>query len=152
MTDPTAAAFARIVGTVDKDLMKDYPQPSVPDTVPSGLKQETRVTIKPEQVKRNAFTENLGADWIGTDANGNVLVRGDEAATRAHPDAVAWFTGKDLAEPPAAEVPKIENVAKNDAGAEAMAEELEAAKGEVAKMDPDGDGKVGGSRKKAAKK
>lgn len=25
MTDPTAAAFARIVGTVDRDLMKDYP-------------------------------------------------------------------------------------------------------------------------------
>lgn len=69
-----------------------------------------------------------------------------------HPDAVAWFTGKDLAEPPAAEVPKIENAAKNDAGAEARAEELEAAKGEVAEVDPDGDGKVGGSRKKAAKK
>lgn len=154
MTDPTAAAFARIVGTVDKDLMKDYPQPTVLDTVPSGLKQETRVTIKPEQVKRNAFTQNLGADWIGVDALGNVLVRGDEAATRAHPDAVAWFTGKDLAEPPAAEVPKIENAAKNDAGAEARAEELEAAKGEVAKMDPDGDGKVGGGckRKPSAKK
>ena len=151
MTDPTAAAFARIVGTVDRDLMKDYPQPSVPDTVPSGLKQETRVTIKPEQVKRNAFTQNLGADWIGTDANGNVLVRGDEAATRAHPDAVAWFTGADLVEPTSNE-PEIENVEKNDDQAEAKAAELEAAKGEVARMDPDGKGEVGGSRKKAAKK
>ena len=183
MTDPTAAAFARIVGTVDRDLMKDYPQPSVPDTVPSGLKQETRVTIKPEQVKRNAFTQNLANDWIGTDDSGNVIVRGDEQTVRRNPDATSFFTKADLDqaavrqdpatdpgnptaqafakitaavdpsvmkdyEPAPAAEAKLENVEKNDSGAEAKAAELEEAKAEVAKMDPDGDGKVGGSRKR----
>ena len=47
-----------------------------------------------------------------------------------------------------ADLIKLENVEKNDSGAEEKATELEEAKAEVAKMDPDGDGKVGGSRKR----
>ena len=31
--DPTAKAFAQIIATVSPDVLKDYPQPVVPETV-----------------------------------------------------------------------------------------------------------------------
>lgn len=83
-------------------------------------------------------------------------VRRDPATDPGNPTAQAFAkitaavdpsVMKDYEPAPAAEA-KLENVEKNDSEAEAKAAELEEAKAEVAKMDPDGDGKVGGSRKR----
>jgi hypothetical protein len=54
--------------------------------------------LKPEQVRKDAFTENLGSDFVAVDANGRVLARADteEAARLAVPGAAAFFTGKDF--------------------------------------------------------
>lgn len=141
------------------------------------------MTITADKVRRNSWTDNLADDWIGTDDQGNVIVRGDEQTVRRNLDATNFFTKADLDaaavrqdpatdpgnptaqafakitaavdpsvmkdyEPAPAAEAKIENAEKNDPEAEAKAAELEEAKAEVAKMDPDGGGKVGGSRKR----
>lgn len=82
-------------------------------------------------------------------------VRRDPATDPGNPTAQAFAkitaavdpsVMKDYEPAPAAEA-KIANVEKNDSGAEEKAAELETAEAEVAKMGPDGDGKVGGRRK-----
>ena len=57
--------------------------------------------ITPAKVRHNAFTENLGTDFVAVDPQGNVLARSDneEGARRAAPDAAAFFTGKDFGKP-----------------------------------------------------
>lgn len=82
-------------------------------------------------------------------------VRRDPATDPGNPTAQAFAkitaavdpsVMKDYEPAPAAEA-KIENAEKNDSEAEAKATELETAEAEVAKMAPDGDGKVGGRKK-----
>lgn len=166
--DPTAKAFALITATVDKDLMKDYPtrQPATPEAVSATMfktQQEIEMTddkLTADRVIRDGFTEDLGPDeLVAVDAHGRVIARADRATIeKDHPDAshfgVADFAGQPKAdpEPEKPEEDKVENVEKNDAKVEAKADELAAAKAEVAKMDGDGDGKVGGRKRKPAKK
>lgn len=49
-------------------------------------------------IKRDAFTENLGSDWIAVDAQGNVLCRSstEDGARRARPNAEYYLTGAHL--------------------------------------------------------
>lgn len=122
------------------------------------------MTITADKVQRNSFTDNLGTDWIGVDANGRIAVRADtrEAAEQAYPQAAAYFTGADLdgttgATPTPEKTPspieaalgtiKTTSVEKTET-AEQLQAKLDEANAQIAKMDPDGDGKVGGSRRK----
>lgn len=56
------------------------------------------MTLTPDQVLRNDFTENLGTDVVAVNANGTVIGRAgsEDTARRANPDAAAFFTGKDF--------------------------------------------------------
>lgn len=107
------------------------------------------MTITPDQVRRNAFTENLGSDWIAVDAEGRVMVRADsrETAERACPHAAGFFTGADL---PFSDAPQpIDKAAMSPI--EAAFEQIRndsVEKTPVADpFDHDGDGKPGGSPK-----
>lgn len=129
--------------------------------------------LTPADVQRNGFTENLGTDHVAVDARGRVRSRAGtkEAALQAAPEAVATFTGKDLDDSPArraaekhdanpalaavkAQVdPKVmADYEAPDTEKEELKAELAEAKAEIAKMDPDGDGKVGGSKPKTQRK
>lgn len=116
------------------------------------------------QVKPSAFTENLGTDWLAVDRNGNVLSRGsDEAAVRAAvPDAHAYLDASALEAAPAdrdpvAKGPQADALSQIASSVspdvlkdyEKTKDELAGAKEQIAKMDPDGDGKVGGSKPRA---
>lgn len=59
------------------------------------------MTIKPADIQHNAYTENLGTDWVAIDHLGRPLSRaGDkESVQHAAPDAAAYFTGKDIKDP-----------------------------------------------------
>lgn len=54
--------------------------------------------IDPTQIRRNAYTDNLGEDLIAVDALGSVLARaGDRASLdKAAPDHAGVFTAADL--------------------------------------------------------
>lgn len=56
------------------------------------------MTISSAEVRRNAFTDNLGTDWIAVNDLGVPVGRaGDEASVRkANPDAAGYFTEKHL--------------------------------------------------------
>ena len=162
------------------------------------------MTIKPDQVRHNGMTENLGTDVVAVDAQGNVLGRADtrDAAERASPDAVAFFTAKDFEAAPTTAAPAPASADHNDAFDKILAQvdpavlkdylpdepeakaaepplanedaviaaegerpeavdpvkitsttdappdtELAEAKAQIVKMDPDGDGKIGGAPK-----
>lgn len=49
-------------------------------------------------IRNNAFTENVGTDWVAIDHTGNPIARaGDEATVRrAAPNAERYLTGEDL--------------------------------------------------------
>ena len=102
--DPTAKAFAQIIATVSPGVLKDYPQPVVPETVSHASvnpTQETRMAatskMKAENVKTSSWTENLGPDeYVAVDDTGNVISRSDKATLeRTHPNA-ALFGAKDF--------------------------------------------------------
>lgn len=116
-------------------------------------------------IRPNAFTENLGTDILAVDDSGRVLCRAHDldAAMRAAPAAKAYLTASDIAQP----TPAPEGLGMSPVGAElkmeeeivdaeaakavadpaAVEKELAAAKAQIAKMDPDGDGKIGGAPK-----
>ena len=75
------------------------------------------MTLTPDQVRHHGMTENLGTDVVAVDAQGNVLGRADtrEAAERASPDAVAFFTAKDFESTPTAAAPAPASADHNDA-------------------------------------
>ncbi len=52
-------------------------------------------------VKHNAFSQDLGSDFIAVDALGNILTRAstEDACRQAAPDAAAFYTGSDLTGP-----------------------------------------------------
>jgi len=59
--------------------------------------------MQPADVKHNAFTENLGTDWIAVDLNGSVICRSSTREAVEHAvehtgagDAVAFYTGADF--------------------------------------------------------
>ena len=64
--------------------------------------------IDPSQVRRGAFTENLGTDWIAVDDNGSILSRASDetAVRRAAPDAAGYFNAAMLGKLKAADLPK----------------------------------------------
>ena len=104
--DPTAKAFAQIIATVSPGVLKDYPQPVVPETVShtsvNSSPQETRMVaantaMKAENVKQGSWTENLGPDeYVAVDDAGNVISRSDKATLeRTYPNATL-FGAKDF--------------------------------------------------------
>jgi len=103
--DPTAKAFAQIIATVSPDVLKDYPQPVVPETVSHTSVNPTQETemaatntaMKAENVKQGSWTENLGPDeYVAVDDAGNVISRSDRATLeRTHPNATL-FGAKDF--------------------------------------------------------
>lgn len=130
--DPTALAFAAITAGVDRDLMKDYPQPATPPPVSATMftpREETAMpttaTLKAADVKRNGFTENLGKDeYVATDDAGNVLARSDKVTLeRDYPNA-HFFGAKDLGGN-AASV-EAASVEAENAGRHAKTDELQA--------------------------
>ena len=163
--DPTAKAFAHITATVDKDLMKDYPnarQPATPEavsaTATTPAQEVTMVataTLKADQVRRNAFTENLGKDeFVAVDDLGNVIARSDRATLeRDYPNA-HFFGAKDLGGNAASvEAASVEaaSVEAENAGRHAKTDELQAEQVKALEadgvFDHDGNGKPGGSKK-----
>lgn len=103
--DPTAKAFAQIIATVSPDVLKDYPQPVVPETVSHASVNPTQETemaatntaMKAENVKQGSWTENLAPDeFVAVDDAGNVISRSDKATLeRTHPNATL-FGAKDF--------------------------------------------------------
>lgn len=55
------------------------------------------MTLKPDQIVRNGFTESLGSDWVAVTPAGTPIGRATtkEALERSCPDA-EYFTGADL--------------------------------------------------------
>ncbi len=144
--DPTAQAFAAIAAGVDKDLMKDYPQPATPPLVSATMftpREETAMptiaTLKAADVKRNGFTENLGKDeYVATDDAGNVLARSDRATLeRDYPNA-HFFGAKDLGGNAASvEAASVEaaSVEAENAGRHAKTDELQAEQAKALEKD-----------------
>jgi hypothetical protein len=54
--------------------------------------------VEAKHVRHNAYSENLGKEFIAVDTNGSILARApdEESAKRAVPGAAAYFTGKDF--------------------------------------------------------
>lgn len=127
--------------------------------------------IDPTQIRRNAYTDNLGDDLIAVDSLGNVLARaGDRASLdKAAPDHAGVFGAADLepkAKKPAPKskdepAPVVEEAPAAIAAADEqpVAEEPKAEEAPTADeqpveetlenpLDHDGDGKAGGSRKR----
>lgn len=153
--DPTAQAFAAIAAGVDKDLMKDYPQPATPPPVSATMftpREETAMpttaTLKAADVKRNGFTENLGTDeFVAIDDLGNVIARSDRATLeRDYPNA-HFFGAKDLGGNAA-------SVEAENAGRHARTDELQAEQAKA--LEEDGidlnGGKSNRKRKPSGKK
>ena len=163
--DPTALAFAAIAAGVDKDLMKDYPQPATPPPVSATMftpREETAMpttaTLKAADVKRNGFTENLGKDeFVATDDLGNVIARSDRATLeRDYPNA-HFFGAKDLGGNAASvEAASVEaaSVEAENAGRHARTDELQAEQAKALEEDGVdlGGGKSNRKRKPSAKK
>lgn len=158
--DPTAKAFAAIAAGVDKDLMKDYPQPATPPLVSATMftpREETAMptiaTLKAADVKRNGFTENLGTDeFVAIDDLGNVIARSDRATLeRDYPNA-HFFGAKDLGGN-AASV-EAASVEAENAGRHARTDELQAEQAKA--LEEDGidlnGGKSNRKRKPSGKK
>lgn len=103
--------------------------------------------IDPTQIRRNAYTDNLGEDLIAVDALGNVLARaGDRASVeKAAPDHAGVFGAADLepkAKKPAPKpkdepAPVVEEAPAPIAAADEQPENP---------LDHDGDGESGGSK------
>lgn len=89
------------------------------------------------QVKLNAFTDNLGTDWVAVDAQGNVLTRAGDKDTvqRAVPFAAAYFTGSDFEKKPAAGSKAFDHDDDGKVGGSPKGAESTAAKGAAKKVE-----------------
>lgn len=90
-----------------------------------AIKEQTYDKIGAHDVKHNAFTHDLGTDWVAIDNLGNPVSRAgnEDGVKRAAPQANAYYTGKDFtkAEIKIGEEPEINATETEKAGATAEA-------------------------------